>query len=263
MKNVPICAGGTRMQLDERLYRLFEKPAAVVAVETLCLGLGYTAVATSDGGTGIAYTYLDAKTSCAVVSRYRDFEGRSALELLEYLHSVDPIERTMALALVNALNHRAAIALPQDPKNQFLFDALGIGAGTRVAMVGLFGPLLQIFKGRGAVVDVIDLNRRVGEPADFFPKLRAWADVLILTSTSILNSTTEEVLAAAGDGVKTVLLGPSTPLAAEAFGHLPVHFLAGTVPVDREAVFKAVRHGAGTRVIQKYGRKVFLQIKAL
>lgn len=251
------------MQLDDRLYRLFEKPAARVAVETLCLGLGYTAVATSDGGTGIAYTYLDAKTSCTVVTHYRDFEGRPALDLLAYLHSVDPIERTMALALVNALNHQAALALPKDPKNQFLFDALGIGAGTRVAMVGFFGPLMRLFEDRGAEVAVIDLHRRVGAPAEFLPKLHSWADVLILTATSILNGTTEEVLAAAGQRVKTVLLGPSTPLTADAFAHLPVHFLAGTVPEDREAVFKAVRHGVGTRVIQQYGRKVFLQTKAV
>jgi uncharacterized protein (DUF4213/DUF364 family) len=127
------------MELDDRLYRLFEKPAAGVGVETLCLGLGYTAVATSDGGTGIAYTYLGAKTSCGVVKNYRDFEGQSALELLAYLHSADPLERTMALALVNALNHRAALALPDDPKNGALFDALGIGSGTRVAMVGFSG----------------------------------------------------------------------------------------------------------------------------
>ena len=251
------------MELDDRLYRLFEKPAARVAVETLCLGLGYTAVATSDGGTGIAYTYLDAKTSCGVVKNYRDFEGQSALELLAYLHSADPLERTMALALVNALNHRAALALPEDPKNESLFDALGIGSGTRVAMVGLFGPLMRIFKERGAVVEVVDLHRRLGQPAEFLPRLRAWAEVLVLTATSILNATTEEILAAVGDGVKTVLLGPSTPLVAEAFAHLPVHFLAGTVPVDREAVFKAVRHGAGTRVIQKYGRKVFMPTRAL
>jgi len=251
------------MQLDDRLFHLFEKPAAGVAVETLCLGLGYTALATSDGGTGIAYTYLDAKTSCGVVKNYRDFEGQSALELLAYLHSADPLERTMALALVNALNHRAALALPEDPKNESLFDALGIGASTRVAMVGLFGPLMRIFKERGAVVEVVDLHRRLGQPAEFLPKLRAWAEVLILTATSILNATTEEILAAVGDGVKTVLLGPSTPLVAEAFAHLPVHFLAGTVPVDREAVFRAVRHGAGTRVIQKYGRKVFMPTRAL
>jgi uncharacterized protein (DUF4213/DUF364 family) len=251
------------MELDDRLYRLFEKPAAAAAVETLCLGLGYTAVATSDGGTGIAYTYLDAKTSCAVVKHYRDFEGRSALDLLAYLHSTDPIERTMALALVNALNHRAALALPKDPKNKFLFDALGIGAGTRVAMVGFFGPLMRLFEDRGAEVAVIDLNRRVGAPAEFLPKLQSWADVLILTATSILNGTTEEVLVAAGQRVKTVLLGPSTPLTADAFVHLPVHFLAGTVPEDREAVFKAVRHGVGTRVIQQYGRKVYLQTKAV
>jgi hypothetical protein len=34
--------------------------------------------------------------------------------------------------------------------------------------------------------------------------------------------------------------------------------LAGTVPVDKENVLKAIRHGMGTPVLQKFSRKSFL-----
>jgi uncharacterized protein (DUF4213/DUF364 family) len=54
------------------------------------------------------------------------------------------------------------------------------------------------------------------------------------------------------------MLGPSTPMVAEAFRHLPVHMLAGTVPIDKQNVLKAVRHGMGTPVLQKFSRKSFL-----
>ena len=85
--------------------------------------------------------------------------------------------------------------------------------------------------------------------------------MLILTSTTILNNTTEDILRHANPAIKTVLLGPSTPIVKEPFAHLPIHLLAGTVPVDRDQTFKAIRHGTGTPVIQKFGRKVVLDIE--
>ncbi|NLI34121.1 MAG: hypothetical protein GX422_15265, partial [Deltaproteobacteria bacterium] len=93
-----------------------------------------------------------------------------------------------------------------------------------------------------------------------YGKLDGWAEVLLLTSTSILNNSTEEVLSRLTPGVKVVMLGPSTPMIVEAFGHLPVHILAGTVPVDKEGILKAVRHGAGTPVIHRFSRKVYAMV---
>lgn len=167
----------------------------------------------------------------------------------------------MALALVNALNYRDALQLPVNKQNEELFDKLGIGKGSRVAMVGFFGPLLEIIKQRKAVFEVIDTFRGLGEKNAFRQKLNDWADVLILTSTSILNDTTEEVLEACSSRVRTIMLGPSTPLVKAAFTHLPVHILGGTVPLDKENVLKAVRHGTGTPVIQKFSRKSYLEME--
>ena len=84
-----------------------------------------------------------------------------------------------------------------------------------------------------------------------------------MTSTSILNNTTEEILSYASNKVKTVMLGPTTPMVGEAFDHLPVKMLAGTVPIEKENVRKAVVHGAGTPVIQKFSRKSFLWLSKL
>ena len=138
---------------------------------------------------------------------------------------------------------------------------MGIESGTRVAMVGYFGPFIKVFEGRGAKLEIIDHHRGMGDPADFHFKLREWADVLFLTSTSILNQSTEEFLARTGKDVRTVMLGPSTPMVPEAFTQLPVDMLAGTVPVDRENVLRAVRNGAGTRFIHQYSRKVYARVK--
>ena len=248
------------MRLNQKLYDLFKKRAREVNIEVLCLGLGYTAVTLSDGGIGLSYTNFEDKKSCMLLNKHIDYEGQPALQLLEKIKSDHPVERSMALALVNALNHKDALEYPEDRKNQIMFDQFNIGAGTRVAMVGFIGPLVDVLKQKNARVEVMDASRGMGEKSDFYAKLEVWADVLLLTSTSILNNTTEEILQNASQKVKTIMLGPSTPMVAAAFEHLPVHMLAGTVPIDKANILKAIRHGMGTPVLQKFSRKSYLNL---
>ncbi|RZB34692.1 MAG: uncharacterized protein SRB1_00460 [Desulfobacteraceae bacterium Eth-SRB1] len=244
------------MELDNRLYDLFLVKAKKVKIELLSIGLGYTAVTTSDGGIGLSCTF-NSKNACPVIKSYCDYEDKSALGLLEKIKSKNIMERSMALALINALNYEKAFLLPEDRSNSIMFDKFDIGKGTKIAMVGFFDPLVKIFREREALVEIIDISRGIGQEENFYKKLGSWADALFLSSTSILNNTTEEILRNTAENVRTVMLGPSTPMVPDAFEHLPVHMLAGTVPTEKENVLKAVRHGMGTRFIHKFSRKSF------
>lgn len=248
------------MILNDKLFNYFIDQAKKVQVDMLCLGLGYTAAVTSDGGIGIAYTYFADKKSCMLLNEAVDYENRPASVLLEKIKSENTIERSMALALVNALNYQTALQLPEDKKNEIIFEKFNITKGTKVAMVGYFGPLIKHFEQKGAVLDILDQSRGLGRVEDFFNKLKNWADVLFLTSTSILNNSTEDILANVHARVKTIMLGPSTPMIAKAFDHLPVHMLAGTVPIEKDNILKAVRHGMGTPVLHKFSRKSYLAL---
>jgi uncharacterized protein (DUF4213/DUF364 family) len=248
------------MILNQKLYDIFYARARKVNVEVLCLGLGYTAVTLSNGGIGLSYTHFEDKKSCMLLNRHIDYENQPAEQLLEKIKSDHPLERSMALALVNALNHSEALKYPEDKKNKIFFDKFKIGKGSRIAMVGFIGPLVDLLVQKKAEVEVLDSSRGMGKEKEFYARLGSWADVLILTSTSILNNTTEEILQNTGPKVKTIMLGPSTPMVAAAFEHLPVHMLAGTVPMDKENVLKAIRHGMGTPVLQKFSRKSYLSL---
>ncbi len=247
------------MQLDQTLYALFQDKARQTNITTLNLGLAYTAVVSSDGGIGVAHTCLEQSGPCGLAHETRIYEDHPAIDLLPCILETDPLKRSMALALINALNHSAAMAYPEDTTAR-LFDHLQIGTGTRVAMVGYFGPLMPVFQEKGAVVEAIDRGRSLGDPEVFREKLHNWADVLLLTSTSLLNQSTEEILAHGAPGLRTVVLGPSTPMVPEAFASLPVNLLAGTVPLDSKAVLQCIRHGAGTRSIHKFSRKAFTEL---
>jgi uncharacterized protein (DUF4213/DUF364 family) len=245
------------MELNTRLYDIFLNQAQKVNVTILSLGLGYTAVTTSDGGIGLSYTYFGDKKSCMVLNKHIDYEGKSADQLLEKIKSANTVERSMALALINALNYSKALKLPEDQDNKLMFSQFKVGKDRKIAMVGYFPPLVKTFEEMGVSLEILDISRGLGQKEEFYNQLKNWAQVILLTSTSVLNNSTEEILAHVGEKSKTVMLGPSTPMVAEAFEHLPVHMLAGTVPVDKEKTLKAIRHGMGTPVLHKHSRKVF------
>lgn len=251
------------MQLTQNLYDHFAEKARGARVTRLSVGLKYTAVQTDDGGMGVAFTYAGNAHGCARKGEYRDYEGEPAIELLPAIIDSSPLNRSLGLALVNALNHSRAAELPEESGEPAWMEAFGIGSETRVAMVGFFKPLMKKFKERGATVDILDDLKGVGNRSEFLEKLKDRTQVLLLTSTSILNDSTEEMLARLNPEAKTVMIGPSTPLVPDAFRHLPVHMLAGTLPEDQTGVLKAVRHGQGTPVIHRFSRKVYAAMAPL
>jgi uncharacterized protein (DUF4213/DUF364 family) len=245
------------MILDQKLFASVSAAAGRVMVDQVTIGLGYTAVTTSDGDIGIAATGVALDGSHAGNLNVVDYEGRPAIDLLEGILVPDPMLRTMALALINALNHNRTMQFPEDVQNRILFDRFGILGGARVAMVGYFPPLVRFLEKKQIPLSVIDNARGLGDKKTFHRQLDNWAEVLILTATSIVNRTMEDLLAHAGPQVETVILGPSTPILPDAFDHLRVDMLAGSAITDREGALKAVRHGGGTHALKPFSRKVY------
>ncbi len=244
------------MEIYRAMKRLFTSAAEHIRVNGIYIGLGYTAVTLEDGSTGIAYTYLEDKKSCSLVSDPTDYEGRPAAELMEKLESPNMVERSVAIALVNALNHRRSQGFREDPGS--LLDDLGISSGSTVAMAGYFGPVAALIEQRGAKVEAHDIGKEIGDRDRFYRLLESGTPAaLILTSTSVIGGTTEELLSHLAPVTPCALLGPTTPMIPEAFTHLPIHILGGTLPVDSKGVLKAIRHGRGTKAIHQASRKIY------
>ncbi len=226
-------------------------------IDHVSIGVGYTAVTMSDGGIGIAATGVALNGCCPASHEMADFEGGPASDLLKLILKPGPMGRTMALALINALNHQAVQHLPEDADNSVLFDRFGVLSGSRIAMVGYFPPLVRWLEEKKVPLSVIDDSKGMGDKRAFYRQLDGWADLLLVTATSILNNSTETILSYAGPNLKTVLLGPSTPMLPDAFAHLPIHMLAGTHITAPQQALKIVRHAGGTRDLKPVSRKVY------
>ncbi len=245
------------MELNGKLYECMSAAADRVKVDQVTIGLGYTSVTTSDGGIGIAATGVTLDGGSIGNRDVVDFEGSPATDLLRLIMDPHPIGRTMALALINALNHKQTMNLPDDPDNMVLLDHFDIISGARVAMVGYFPPLVRLLEEKKVPLSIIDNAKNLGDEKTFYRQLDGWADLLLITATSIINGTTESVLSHVGPDLKTVLLGPTTPILPDAFDHLPIHMLAGTAITDPARALKIIRHGGGARSLKPVSRKVY------
>ncbi len=247
------------MEINRKILTVLQEEAEHSVIDQIHLGLGYTAVTLKDGRCGLCSTWIEKKNTCTVFKETEDYEGGSALPLLQKIISEDTITRTVVIALVNALNYRKATAYADDTGT--LFPDLKLSTGKQVAMIGYFAPIAKQLNTMGVAVTAYDIGKGVGSEHEFYAWAKEEADAMILTATSVINNSTEHVCEQIGyKDIPTVIMGPSTIMIPSIYEHLPITLCAGTVPTDIPGTLKAIRNGKGTPVLHRYARKVYCHI---
>ncbi len=80
----------------------------------------------------------------------------------------------------------------------------------------------------------------------------AACSVAILTGTSLVTGTVDELLNDLGRPREAVLLGPSAPFCAEAFAGTPLTRIAGARILDAAGAVRVVSEGGGTPLFKPY-----------
>jgi len=98
-------------------------------------------------------------------------------------------------------------------------------------MVGYFGPLVRDLKQTGCRLDIIELD--TSRPDTLSPEagraVLAVCDVAILTGTSLVTGTIDDLLASLGRPRAAVLLGPSSAGAGAGLPHPRVRLSGGGI----------------------------------
>lgn len=245
-----------------RLYDYILPKAKSLKVADLRIGLGYVGVRLDNDATGIAAVLFDALPhGCTIMSAAGNFAGSSAYNLLKYLiEGKNPLEVAIGLATANALIEPP----PKDTVNdREATTYLNLQPGEKVAMVGLFAPLVERIRATGAILTVIEKNPQRLEL--LLPEAKTKAlkecEVAIITATTLLNKTFEETINDLGKPRSVALLGPSTPLVPEIFSDTPVTHLGGAIVADSARVLQIISEGGGTPALRPYMRFVNLMNK--
>ncbi|MEW6380927.1 MAG: DUF364 domain-containing protein [bacterium] len=263
-------------EIASRLDKYLASAGEDLRVEEVRIGLGYVGVRIEgERRIGLAAVLRsELSPCCSVLAEAGHLAGLSVSVLLSRLvEGKNPLEKALGLATANALiapGPPLMTSSPDDEEN----DAIGLINLTpqdKVAMIGLFSPLVSRIEKSGAALSIIERNETMrGVPLVHLPedqeteirrKILQECTVAIITATSILNDTLEEVLNGLGTPRHVLILGPSTPLCAEVFRGTPVTHLGGSAVLDEGKVMQIVSEGGGTRQLRPFLRFVNVAVR--
>jgi len=247
------------MDLRNHLHRVAMSKAGKLSVSDVRMGLGYTAVQLENGQLGIAFNFLDGVSGgCSVYGGPRPLAGQYASDLLRLFASDNVLESALALACANALFNTPNQAYTEGAS----VTQLDFLVTDRVAMIGNFSPIVNKIQPKVAAIEIFEREpqpdkgiRGFVEAADILPR----CDMALITSTTLINNTIDQVLALTAGCREVVMLGTSTPMSQEVFADTPVSLLSGITVNDTGGVLQAVSEAGGTPAIRPFTSKVNLR----
>ena len=178
-----------------------------------------------------------------------DLLSYSARDLAQWLRSPATLKASIGLAAHNALLAPDETTFVELNASQVIVDR---GAGGRVAIIGHF-PFVEEVRQAAETCWVLELRPRPGDlPADRADEVLPQADVVAITSTSLINHTFDDLIRLCRDDALVVMLGPSTPLAPLLL-ETGVDVLSGTLVADVYRVLRFIAQGATFRQIKRGG----------
>lgn len=238
---------------------LFEDLLAILPdppVESVLIGTHWTAVTTAVHGQrscGLASSQLPGDDhhhgAGPAVPDAGHLHQKSGRELAQMIHSSSPPEVSVGMAAINALLPRETTAWTDINAEAVIAQQ---GSAKRVALVGHF-PFVQRLREQVGQLSVLELRPQGDDlPASAAPEVIPKADVVALTSLTLLNRTFERLIRLCRSDALVLLLGPTTPLSTVLFDY-GVHILSGAVVEDVDAVLSTVGQGANFRQVHRAG----------
>jgi uncharacterized protein (DUF4213/DUF364 family) len=239
--------------IQKRLTDLLKPNAQDRTISDVRIGLSYTAVRLNTGHAGVAWTPKSSTAGCTRLQNAGTLSGRPALEILAMLiDHQSSLARAVGLATANAL----LAAAPRKPTMEAeIISSLNIGPDDRVAMVGYFGPVVARLQKSGCQLDILELNSD-HSMSTLSPKegkaALSQCTVAIITGTTLINATFDDIAAGLGNHRAAVLLGPSSPLCDALFQGTGITHVAGSRVTNTDAILRIVSEGGGTMLMTRY-----------
>lgn len=237
------------MIADKLLDKALEK-AQGRKIRDVRAGLSYTCLSLEDGATGLAYSFRNEMGPyCGILDEAGSLIGRDLTEILPWLKSQNRLKAALGLAGVNTVCNQPG----PDYERGNVTGALDLTAEDHFGMVGAFVPLLKAVKEKTDHIYVFDQDiSKEGEilAESDIPAYLPRCQVIVITATSLINHSLDQVLAHCQEARQVFLLGPSTPLCPEAFRGSPLTHLAGALVSDPSRALTIVSQGGGTRALK-------------
>ncbi len=254
-----------------------------IVVERAVIGLFFTGVKLSAGVAGACATPLrsipDAvccPSSAMAMPFPGKLRGRMARDLLKETTAASGIRRAVGVATMNALAElcwqRRTPAAVELRAGVDAYDAADIRPGEHVVVVGAFVPFLKALKRSDQRFTVLEMDPATLKPdelpyfrpADEAGLVMPSADVVLITGTTLLNDTLENLLALCRPDARVVVVGPTVGLLPDAFLRRGVDVLGGVRITAPDAFLDVLAEGgSGYHFFGRSAEKVVLMRRAV
>ncbi len=207
-----------------------------ITVDRVVVGLFFTGVKLDNGVAGACATPIKTipeavccPSSVMAMPFPGKMGGRRAADLAHEALTANGIRRAVGIATVNALADCCWQRRPH-PELELradvdAFDATEIRGTDQVVVVGAFVPFLKELKRRGQPFLVLEQDPATLKPDElpFFrpaqdaPAILPQADVLLITGSTLVNATLEDLLTLARPEARVTIVGPTVGMLPDAF----------------------------------------------
>jgi uncharacterized protein (DUF4213/DUF364 family) len=214
--------------LQVRVRRFLKPPVLETKVSP------FSVVEMENGAIGISYNLFHRDAE--VLERYRkwdmtDVVGKQAEELVSLFLSDDSLERTVGLAVLNALSQDFISKHPElyhvDATSN-LFELMKVDTSSRVGMVGYFRPMMEKLLQQAGDVIVLEQSEVLLKESYPFTmtadptKLRC-CDKVLITATTVLNDSLPELMPHCSTASFVAIMGPTAGFLPDALFELGIH----------------------------------------
>lgn len=215
----------------------------------------FCAIELADGGFGLSYVLL-GDTLHELLRGHgggAPLAGADPMALARRLSGGNSVARALALAAINAMTDAVwrRLGYQPPPAGNSLGD-ITLAAQDHLGMIGFFPPLVRRIAAARGRLSVVELSAEmVARQRERFPGVHitleraalANCNLVVGTSTMLLNDTLDAMLAAAPQASRFAVIGPSAGLWPDALFERGVTLLGGTRVVDPAAFRDAMAAG--------------------
>jgi hypothetical protein len=210
-------------------------------INKLITGAKYTAILLKNGNIGVCAN-LGYKINTEI-------NTYSNLNLENFSHRI--VLNAYFNALLNYSNKLNGIG--------DIFETINFRRYKQIVMIGLFKPIVKKFQENNIPITVFDYRKSDSFLASNFKQKQyiKEADAIILTSTSIFNSTFLNIINNTNDNCEIFMLGPSSIMTQDILQYKNIKMIFGSNfnKFDRR-VLDVIQNDGGTRKFLKFGKKI-------
>ncbi|MBV8775790.1 MAG: DUF364 domain-containing protein [Alphaproteobacteria bacterium] len=250
-----------------------------IAVERAVIGLFFTGVKLSTGHAGASATPIKTipeavccPSSAMAMPFPGKMRGKPARDALKEAFSDHGIRRGIGIATLNALAELCWERRP-NPAVELLhgidaFEANAFRPDDLTVVVGAFVPFLKELKRRKQPFLVLEKDPDTLKaeelpfyrPAETAREIVPQADVLLVTGTTLINDTLEDLLSWARPEARVTVVGPTVGLLADAFLARGADILGGVRITDADAFLELLAEGgSGYHFFGRVADKIVLR----